>query len=87
MRVRFDGLRPCPCCGGRPVVLVQPEVGAHTVRIECSECRLSTPSIIYARRGSYDGQRRLMDLGLVIDLKRAREEAAAIWCRRAGEDG
>lgn len=80
---RFDTLYPCPCCGGRPVVLVQSEGGAQTVRVECSECKLSTPSIIYARRGSYDERRRLMDLGVVLDLQRARDEAAAIWCRRA----
>ncbi len=87
MRERFDALRPCPCCGGRPIVLVQSEGGTYTVRVECSACRLSTPSIIYARRGAYDGQRRLLDLGLTLDLQRAREEVAGRWNRRADEDG
>lgn len=80
---RFDTLLPCPCCGGRPVVLVGEERGAYTVRIECVACKLSTPSIVYARRKSYDPDHHLMDLGLALDLRRAREEAAALWCKRA----
>ncbi len=87
MRERFDTLRPCPCCGGRPIVLVQSEGGAYTVRVECSKCKLSTPSVIYARRGAYDGRRHMIDLGLALDLRRAREEAAERWNRRPDEDG
>lgn len=79
---RFDSLRPCPCCLGLPVALVQREGDAYTVRVECSACHLSTPGIVYARRGKYDAPRRMVDLGISLDMRRAREEAAAIWNRR-----
>lgn len=83
MRGRFDCLLPCPCCAGRPVVLVDQDRETRTVRIECSDCHMSTPRIVYARRRSYDAERRMIDPGLGIDLHRAREEAARIWCTRA----
>lgn len=79
---RFDSLRLCPCCKGQPVALVQREGNAYTVRVECSDCHLATPGIIYARARTYNEARRVVDLGAAIDLRRAREEAAAIWNRR-----
>lgn len=79
---RFDSLRPCPCCGCAPVALVQREGDAYTVRVECSACHVSTPGIVYARRGHYDAPRRMIDLGIALDMRAAREKAAAIWDRR-----
>lgn len=86
MARRFDGLKPCPCCGGLPVVLVQRQGTEYTVRAECSACHIATPGIVYARSGGYDGARRLVDLGVALDMRRAREEAAAIWNRRSNAE-
>ena len=84
MARRFDGLKPCPCCGGLPVVLVQRQGAEYTVRAECSAGHIATPGIVYARAGGYDGARRLVDLGVALDMRRAREEVAATWNRRSG---
>lgn len=82
MARRFDSLRPCPCCRGLPVVLVQRHGDNFTVRAECSNCHMATSEVVYARARTYDEARRLVDLGTVLDLRRAREEVAAIWNRR-----
>lgn len=83
MARRFDSLLRCPCCGGQPVVLVQRQGADYTVRVECSDCHVSTPGIVYARASGYDGARRLVALDCTaLDMRRARETVAEIWNRR-----
>ena len=69
------------------MALVQRQGADYTVRVECSNCHISTPAIVYARASGYDGARRLVELGTTaLDMRRAREEAVAIWNRRSGAD-
>ena len=81
---RFDTLLACPCCGGQAVALVQRAGRDFTVRVECSDCHIATPGIVYARAGGYLAKGHCIDLGLALDLRQAREEAAALWNRRDG---
>lgn len=80
---RFKGLKGCPCCGGQPIVLIQQIGRERVVRIECTVCKISTANICFARdKGPYDSRRRMLDLGLNLDLAASREQAAATWNRR-----
>lgn len=67
------------------MALVQRQGADYTVRVECSVCHVGTPGIVYARASGYDGARRLVELGTsALNMRRAREEAAAIWNTRSG---
>ena len=69
-------LRPCPMCGGLPVVLVQPFFPRPALRVECSGCGLSGPWIYFDGNGTlYQLAERMM----LPDLARARRQAAAAW--------
>ena len=87
-RKRFDGLKPCAHCGGQPVVLIVPH-GGHgltAVRIECSECRISTPEHVFGGRVSgYDKNAHSVSIRWCIGLQDARKACTEIWNRR--EDG
>lgn len=64
-------LMPCPMCGGIPVVLVEPRVIDHTLRITCSECGITTGGFAFSDRQQ-----------LLPDLATARRQAARYWNER-----
>lgn len=83
VRSRFDRLLPCPCCGARPVVLVAAYgYGGTAVRVECTECKLGTPLVLFGSKrpafvpGTNSFSRE-------VSLDQAREASAALWNRRA----
>lgn len=87
---RFDGLLPCPCCGGRPLVLVIPHGGRGTaaVRIECGDCKISTPAQICGGSvAEYDKAAHAVAVRTYIDLREARATCAEIWNKRASASG
>ena len=40
-------LRPCPRCGGQPIVLVWPSWPYPALRVECDGCKLTGPWIYF----------------------------------------
>lgn len=77
-------LRLCPCCGAQPVVLVAPAGReGEAVRVECSDCRMSTPVIRFGGiRSTYNRRTRAVESVQLLSLDQARAEAAMIWNRR-----
>lgn len=74
-------LRPCPRCGGLPVVLIRPFILRPALRIECSACGHGGPWIYF------DGKAPLSQLAESVflpDLAKARRHAAADWNEEAG---
>lgn len=57
------------------------------MRIECSSCHVSTPQLVYYHEPApYDWERRWMDLGMVLEMRRVREELRRIWNRRPEDE-
>lgn len=78
-------LKPCPCCGGRPVAIAQQLRGKKMLRIECSVCRIGTANLIFSSCGgsrAYDQRERIEDLTLSVGLEEARSYLADTWNRR-----
>lgn len=67
-------VKPCPMCGGQPIVLVMRQGLEATVRVHCSGCGISGPAIFFAGRRA---QRELLP-----DLATARRTAVKHWNRR-----
>lgn len=74
------GTLRCPCCNGQALTIVE-RVENPTVRIECSECRMSTPSIVFRAASRIYGN--VVDTGWTPDLDTARRQAVELWNRRA----
>lgn len=67
-------LRPCPCCGGTPLVLVgmvAPRGGE--LRIECTACGLRTAAYGFGRAPGYDRP------PILPPLEEVRRQAADRW--------
>ena len=74
-------LKPCPFCGGRAAVIVEPRVLVRCVWVECGECRASTQLQEYSADVA-DSADDGVDL-LAQRLQAARTRAAALWNARA----
>lgn len=71
-------LKPCPMCGGTPMVLIMRQCMECTVHIECTNCGTSSVGVMFAnRRLSTAEQRKLLP-----DLTTARRQVAAAWNER-----
>lgn len=68
-------LRPCPRCGGQPIVLVWPSWPYPALQVECDGCKL-TGAWIY-----FDNKAPGREYGesMLPGLNRAREQAAVHW--------
>ena len=74
-------LLPCPFCGGLPLVLVQRSDHIDTVRVECSDCKCSTPSVVY--RPAYKSEAACrIGSGIVPDLHTVRKAVVKAWNTR-----
>lgn len=92
--MRGDVLLSCAQCTGQPVVLIVPHGGPGLtgVRIECSNCGMSTPEIVFggrrARRAGALGEPHkgeAVDVSWVTALHDARARCAELWNMRDGE--
>ena len=63
-------LKPCPRCGGQPIVLVWPSWPYPALRVECDGCKLTGPWIYF------DPKQQEAHLP---GLNKARGQAAAHW--------
>ena len=43
-------LKPCPMCGGTPMVLIMRQCMECTVHIECTSCGTSSVGVMFANR-------------------------------------
>ena len=74
-------LKPCPFCGGRALVIVWKD-DDRLVRVECTECKCSTPGIVFRLpRFPLDSVR---EIGWQPGLEDAKREAVETWNRRMG---
>ena len=74
-------LRPCPRCGGLPVVLVRPFFPRPALRVECSDCGLAGPWIYFDGKGPiWQGTEKLLP-----GLGKARRQAAKDWNGEAAD--
>lgn len=83
----FDNIRlkPCPHCGGLPLMLVMRQAFESVVNIQCSKCGVGTCGVIFANRrmmAEAAGRRDMLP-----DLATARRQVAAAWNERTGADG
>ena len=75
-------LLPCPFCGGMPLVLVLRSEHDDVVRVECIDCKCSTPSIVYRPDYARETIHNRLSLTPVPDLRTARQAAVAAWNTR-----
>lgn len=80
-------LLPCPFCGGMPLVLILRSDLEHVVRVECSDCRCSTPSIVFRPDFRYETIHNRLCLTDVTDLRTARKAAVCAWNLRWSPSG
>lgn len=78
-------LKRCPCCDGRPVLIVEREGFDAVVRVECTECMIATPSVVYQPRSRAEQQRNRLVTGWLPDLTAARQHVSEIWNKRPGD--
>jgi len=69
-------LKPCPMCGGLPMMLVMRQCMDSVVSIQCSACGTSSGGVMFANRRA---QRELLP-----DLATARRQVARAWNERTG---
>lgn len=67
-------LKPCPFCGGQPMMLVTMDCLDRIVKIHCSRCGASSSGLAFDHW-------RTLGSGLP-DLATARRHAAAAWNER-----
>lgn len=75
------GVLRCPCCGAQAMTIVERD-SAPTVRIECGDCRMSTPGIVFRPASRLAGCGNVVETGWTPDLATARHQAAELWNRR-----
>lgn len=75
-------IKPCPFCGGRALVIVWKEGEERTVRIECVECKCSTPGIIF--RLPCSPLDHVREVGWQPGLEEAKRLAVEAWNMRTG---
>lgn len=73
-------LKPCPMCGGQPLLLVLRQGTDCTINIECSNCGLQSLGVIFAGRTATTEQRRLLP-----SLRMARRQVANAWNERIAD--
>lgn len=74
-----ESLKPCPFCGGRALVIVW-KGEERMVRVECMECKCSTPGVVFSLPCT---QERVRELGWQPDLETAKNAAVDAWNQRA----
>lgn len=75
-------IRPCPCCGGQPLVLVgMVALRGGELRVECQQCGLSGPRWAFGTAAGYDRPPILPPLEVV------RRQAVTAWNQRIDVNG
>lgn len=75
-------LKPCPMCGGLPLLLVMRQLQDCTIMVECTACGLQSLGIAFAGRVATAEQRKLLP-----GLRAARRQVMLAWNERVCEDG
>lgn len=68
-------IRHCPCCGGQAYMLINRMGESGCLYIECSDCGLGTPEMLYDLQPPAPGQ-------LPRPYTEARRDAITLWNRR-----
>lgn len=74
-------IKPCPMCGGMPILLVIRQAMDCTVNVECSNCGLQSLGVVFAGRMATTEQRKLLP-----PLRSARRQVIAAWNERVTSD-
>ena len=77
-----ENIKLCPFCGGRALVIVWKEGEDRTVRVECCECKCSTPGIVFQLPCSPLGHVR--EIGWQPGLEDAKRIAVEAWNQCTG---
>lgn len=75
-------IKPCPMCGGLPLLLVTRQMQDCTISVECTNCGLQSMGIAFAGRVATAEQRKLLP-----GLRTARRQVITAWNERVCEDG
>lgn len=75
-------LKPCPMCGGTPLLLIMRQYAECSVHVECTNCGLQSFGVIFAGRTATPERRRQLP-----QLRAARLQVMTAWNERIAEDG
>lgn len=70
-----DFLKPCPCCGGQAFLLINRLGFDGCMYVECSDCGLGTPELLYDLTPPTSGQ-------VPRPYAQAYHDVTCIWNRR-----
>lgn len=77
-----ENIKPCPFCGGRALVIVWKGEHDRMVRVECCDCKCSTPGIVFQLPVSPLDHVR--EIGWQPGLEDAKRAAVEAWNMRTG---